>query len=335
MPASELIVWRTLATHLGGRDAIESLDLVPGVKMLVISNKPSPLGEHTDAEENRSGGVVLWLEEPTLDPVVLSMPLGLHPVQVIDVLGNTTTIDPIEEGNINAPTHHIPISRSPIIVEGINPELVRFMTSLTLSPSELESRSGLHQHELIMSNPWDIPISGNVYIVEPGGYTGNPEDIDRSWDIDPRVIPFNLSPGQSREFEINIGYSLGELAGPKRLVFDVDLDADQAYPTLRIERSIELGLTDIEMEITARRSESGVTVVSAAVSHNLDQEQYFDMIAIAPGEPRIRRTINALANGQSATRQFAFTKSSPGDEIVIILMPRDTTTRLNKSIVVP
>ncbi|MBO6739725.1 MAG: hypothetical protein JJ916_07695 [Phycisphaerales bacterium] len=335
MPASELIVWRTLANHLGGRDAIESLDLIPGVRMLVISGYVVEDSGQAQPSDKPSGGLVLWLEEPTLDPVELSMPLALTPVRVFDVLSNSTTVHPIEVGNIGVPTHTIRITRSPIIVEGINPELVRFLSSLRISPDELISQSGLHQHDLMIRNPWDIPISGRVFVVEPGGFTGDPEHIDRSWEIIPRVVPFTLGAGEERAFPLNIGYSLGELAGEKQLVFDVELDADRNYPTLRVQRTIELGLPDIEMVVTAQRNDAGVTVVTASVSHTDTQDQYFELIAIAPNEPRIRRSINALPPGQAAVRQFAFTQAVPGDQVVVVLIPRDNSKRLNEAVVVP
>lgn len=335
MPAPELIVWRTLATHLGERSAVESLELIPGVRMLVLSERSIESDTDSDKSDAPGGGLVLWLESPTLDPVELTLPLGLEPVQVFDVLGNATVVHPLATGNIDVPTHTVPISRSPIFIEGINPELVRFLSSLRITPNELISQSGLHQHELIVRNPWGIAISGRVFIVEPGGYTGDPEDIDRSWEIIPRVMPFNLAPGEERAFPIQIGYSLGELAGEKRLAFDIELDADQRYPTLRVERTIELGLPQVEMDLTARRNETGITVVSANVSHSTTQNQYFELIAVAPGEPRIRRSINALPPGQVATRQFAFTEAFPGDQIIVILIPRDTSTRLNKGVDVP
>ncbi len=335
MPAPELIVWRTLATHLGGRDAIESLDLIPGVKMLVISPSTSGANSEPHATDQPRGGLVLWLDEPTLSPVVLSMPLGLSPVRVYDVLGNESVVDPIARGNIGVPTHDIAITRSPIIVEGVNTQLVRFLGSLRLTPDTLESSSGMHEHQIEIRNPWDVPISGRVFIVEPGGYTGDAEDIDRSWEIVPRVLPFNLSPGESRSLPVELGYSLGEIAGKKDLVFDVELDADRNYPTMRVRREIELGLPSVQMTLTARRNDAGITVVSADVLNTLDVDQYFEVIAIAPGEARIRRSINALAPGQHAERQFAFTRAKPGDEIVVVLLPRDTSTRLNKSVVVP
>lgn len=335
MPAPELIVWRTLANHLGNRGAVESLDLIPGVRMLVLSERAIDRDDESNTSDLPTGGLVLWLDEPTLDPVELSIPLGLFPVHMFDVLGNSTRIDPVASGNIDVPMHTIPITRSPIIVEGINPELVRFICSLKITPDTLLSQSGLHSHELTIRNPWGITVSGRVFIVEPGGYTGDAEDIDRSWEVIPRVVPFTLGAGEERQFPLQIGYSLGELAGDKRLVFDIELDADQSYPTLRVERTIELGLPDIEMQLTARRNDAGITVVNASVSHTQTQDQFFELIAVAPNEPRIRRSINALPPGQVASRQFAFTEAVPGDQIIVVLIPRDTSTRLNKGVEVP
>ncbi|MFG0300208.1 MAG: hypothetical protein ACF8K1_11470 [Phycisphaerales bacterium JB047] len=335
MPAPELLMWRTLAKHLSNRTPLEQVDLLPGVRMLVISPPESQAGRELDLTDDPGGALVLWLDEPSIDPVTLKLPLANAPVRVFDVMGNETRVDPIATGNIGVPMHHIPISRSPIIVEGVNAELVRLLGSLQLTPDMLESRSGLHNHHLTISNPWDIPISGRVFIVEPGGYTGDPGEIDRSWEILPRTLDFNLSPGETRDLPVDFAYSLGELAGEKKLVFDVELHADQNYPMLRVERTIELGLTEVEMVLSAKRNDAGITVVSVDISHSYEREQHFELIAIAPNESRIRRTINALSPDKTVTRQFAFTKPVPGDEIVVVLLPRESSTRLNKSVIVP
>lgn len=335
MPAPELIVWRTLANHLGTRRAVEELDLIPGARLLVVSPRAS-LGH--DFDEDRSaaqGGLVVWLDEPSLDPLYLQLPLARTPVQVYDMFGNMTQIDPVASGNIGSLTHRIEITRSPQIIEGINPELVRFLSSIRLTPDTLEARSGIHKHALQVRNPWPIPIAGRVYIVEPGGFTDKPNEIDRTWDIVPRVLKFSLPPGEQRSIPVDIAYSLGELAGLKDLVFDVELQADNDYPIMRVRREIELALPGVEMELTAKTNQAGISVITATVTHSLKSEQHFDVIAIAPDQPRIRRSMNAMAMGQPMSRQFAFTGLQSGDEVVVVLLPRDTSTRLNKSVIVP
>lgn len=335
MPAPELVVWRTLASHLGGRDASQELDLIPGVKMLTIT----PRTQHTaeplaDGQESR-GGMILWLDEPTVDPVTLWLPLAQNSVRVYDILGNETVIEPSPMGNVGVPAHKIELTRSPIIVEDVNIQLVQFLAGLRLNPDTLEARSGIHKHALSITNPWPIPISGRVYIVEPGGYTSRMGDIDRTWEILPRLLEFSLSPNEQRLLPVDIAYSLGEIAGEKELVFDVELKADNDYPLLRVQRTIELELPGIEMNLSAKRNEAGITVVTATVINHRENDEQFEIIAIAPNEPRIRRSINALGPGQSTSRQFAFARPEPGERIIVSLLPRDTATRLNKAVGVP
>ncbi len=348
MPAPELVVWRTLATHLGGREAIEELDLMAGVRMLVAGPKPgwAPDGDgdgdgvsgalidEADRAEH-TGVLILWLEEPRIDPVVLNLPLGRSAVMQYDVFNNGTRIELDRVGSLALPMHRVEIGRSPIILHGVNTELVRFLSALRLAPETLQAKSGIHHHALRLSNPWAMTIQGRVYIVEPGGYTGEQELIDRSWEITPRVVPFVLDAHETREIPIDIAYSLGELAGEKKLTFDVELDADQRYPLMRIERKITLELDGVLMDLSARRGDDGVTIVGVHVTNTLDTEQSFEIIAIPPNEPRLRRSINGVGPGKRVTREFAFTKAQPGDDILVSLIVGESSVRLNKAILVP
>lgn len=329
MPVPEFIVWRTLAHHLGGRTAVEELDLIPGVRMLVASDHIA------DPDPEPLGALILWLEEPSLSPVTLELPLSTDTVTQIDVFGNATEIPLETVGELNLPIHRVDIGRSPIIIEGVNTQLLRFLANLRVTPDTLQAQSGVHKHALSVTNPWPIPVQGKAYIVEPGGYTGDAADIDRSWEIVPRVVPFSLAAGETRTYPIEMAYSLGELAGPKELVFDVELEADTEYTLMRVKRQIDLGLEGIELNLTARRNEAGITIVEAEVINKRESSQDFEVIAVSSTEARIRRSINALAPEEIATRQFAFSKAAPGDEIIVALMLRDSSARVNKSVTVP
>jgi hypothetical protein len=328
MPAPELVVWRTLATHLGGRQAIEELDIMPGVRLLVAGPKP---GTDTDSQ----GILILWLDKPSIDPVILNLPLSTQPVKQFDVFNNQTLVPLDYVGPLNLPVHRIEIGRSPIIIKGVNTNLIRFMSALELTPNKLQAKSGTHDHELMFANPWPTTVRGRVYIVEPGGFTGPPGNIDRSWEVSPRVIPFVLDAFETKQIPVKIAYSLGEIAGKKKLTFDVELEADKDYPLMRIEREIELGLDGVEMNLTARRGEDGITVIGVHVTNKLDSDQDFEVIAIPPNESRIRRSINGIKPGEQLTREFAFTNAQSGDKVIVALMLRESSVRLNKSVTVP
>lgn len=328
MPAPELVVWRTLATHLGSREAIQELDFIPGVRMLVAGDK---LSDGTEGQ----GILVLWLDDPSHDTITLNLPLADGPVAQFDMFNNETAVPLDYVGTLSLPVHRIKVGRSPLIIHGINTRLVRFLNSIELSPDKLQSQSGVHKHELMLHNPWPLTIRGKIYIVEPGGYTGNAGEIDRSWEIHPRVIPFVLDADEARNVPLDIAYSLGELAGMKELTFDVELSADSDYPLMRVQRDIELGLEGIDMRLAARKGADGITIVTVQVTNNLGIEQDFEVTAIPPTEARLRKSINAIKPAEKITREFAFTKANSGDQIIVALILRESSIRLNKSVMVP
>jgi len=328
MPAPELVVWRALATQLANRHAVRELDLIPGVRMLLAGPKP-------DQEEDSSGILILWLEDPTLDPVILNLPLAMGTVTQRDVFDNQTPIELKYITDLKLPVHQIEIGRSPIIIEGVNTQLVEFLNALKLTPDKLQAESGVHKHALTISNPWPFTIRGRIFIVEPGGYTSPTGEIDRSWEIEPRVYPFTLNANEQKEVPIEIAYSLGEIAGEKQLAFDVELQGDKDYPLMRVNRTINLGLDTVEMSLTARRSPDAITIVTVKVNNKLDTDQDFEVIAIPPNEPRLRRSINAIKPNETVTREFAFTKVNPGDRVIVALILRDSSIRLNQAITIP
>lgn len=339
-PAPELAAFRTLAIHLGNRHAIAELDLIDGVRMLVAGPKiADPLDDSSvgSASSSRSdpGVMVLWIDDPSLESKTIRFPLALGTVTAYDLYNNAapTALDHVTD--VGIPVHTIEITRSPIIITGVNTNLVRFLDSATLTPEMIQSTSGMQEHELHLTNPWPMTIQGKLFIVEPGGYTDPDGDIDRSWEIRPRVISFTLRPDEHKAFPIEIAHSLGELAGKKKLSFDINIEADIEYPLIRIEKSTSLGLDGIEMELSVRQSDQGITLITARVTNQRSTIQDFDLVGIAPGEPRLRRSINGIEPGQQAIREFAFTKAKSSDQIVVSLVLRDSSARLNLAITVP
>ena len=339
-PAPELAAFRTLAIHLGNRHAIAELDLIDGVRMLVAGSKladpldDSPVGNESSSRSD-PGVMVLWIDDPAIESKTINFPLALGTVTAYDLYNNATPT-PIGHGtDAGIPVHTIEITRSPIIITGVNTNLVRFLDSATLTPEMIQSTSGMQEHELHLTNPWPMTIQGKLFIVEPGGYTDPDGDIDRSWEIRPRVISFTLRPDEHKAFPIEIAHSLGELAGKKKLTFDINIEADIQYPLIRIEKSTTLGLDGIEMELSVRQSDQGITLITAQVTNHRSTIQDFDLVGIAPGEPRLRRSINGIEPGQQALREFAFAKAKSSDQIVVSLVLRDSSARLNLAITVP
>ena len=332
-PAPELVVWRTLTDTLGSRIPIASIDLMDGVRALLCS---PPAGSTAPSD----AALIIWRDQPTDEPTPLRIPLSMNPVRAIDIFGNTTNVPITRTTDLQLPAHEIEIKREPTIILDVNPELVATLGSLSFSPDTLDATSGIHTHDLILDNPYPFRIRGKIYIVEPGGYTNQDDQpIDRSWEINPRVVRFVLDPGESLEQPINIAYSTAQIAGPKPLVFDVELSADQDYPLIRVPKTIDLDseLLELDLNVTRQHADNGdlYTVVDAQVLNRATEPVLIDVSAVAPRQPRQGSTINALEPQASAKREFLFKDLKSGDRVVVSARVEARNITLNKELIIP
>ncbi len=338
MPAPELLVWRTLVDQLGGRGAIEEIDLEPGVRMLLCSARQDL--DATDdelADGVKDGALILWLDEPTMERAMVELPLSMGAVRVVDLFGNEEIVGLMHETELSLPRHRIEVTRTPVIVTGVNPELVRFLGNLRVTPDRLEATTGVHKHQLVIKNPWGFSIRGRVYIVEPGGYSEpGGAKVDRSWEIMPRVVNFVVTGGLEERFDLDVSYSSSQLAGMKDLVFDVELMADKEYGLMRVEREIELGTDVIDLNLSFRRSsQEGIVEVDAVVTNMTGDPIIADLIAVAPKNSRQESTISAIESLQDGRRSFVFRELVSGDQVVISVRIPEYEVRINKAITLP
>ncbi|MBO6513245.1 MAG: hypothetical protein JJ974_04695 [Phycisphaerales bacterium] len=348
MPGPELLVWRTLVDHLGGRDAVSELELRPGVRMLLCSGRSGAapigyedsiaIGSSGKGDASGDGALVVWLDEPGLERVTVELPLAMGAVRVVDLFGNARDVGLEYETELDLPVHRIEITRTPQIITGVNAALVEFLASIRLSPDRFEATSGVHKHELVIHNPWPFSIRGRVYIVEPGGYSEpGSTRVDRSWEMKPRVVNFTVTGGLEERVPIDISYSSAKLAGMKDLIFDVELVADQEYSLMRVKRQIELGTDQIDVTLAIRGGElsSGVIEVEAFVTNQTDVPMYADVVAIAPKNPRQESSISVIDPMKDARRSFVFDSMERGDEVIVSVRIPDRGLQINKAISVP
>lgn len=325
MPTPELAAWRTLASVLGaGRpDApVRDLDLLPGVRTVL-------------AGEGDEGVLIAWLTDPEAPLPVLEMPLHPGPVRRVDLLGERRALAPTQDSGIGAVGHRVELSREPVVIEGVRAELVRFLAGLRLDPGRFNPTLGQRRHALVIENPWDFPVRGRIFIVEPGGMSGGAAGRDRSWQLTPRVIPFALNANERREEPIEIAFGAGQEAGWTEVVFDVQLTADEEYPLLRVSRRMEVASEDLELEVVAYRAEGGAVSVHAVVTNRSGDPRSVELAAVAMGSSRERATINGLARGETGERRFLMFGLAPGARISVGLTEPKTGVRLTRTITAP
>ncbi len=327
VPTPAFPAMRALIDRLSGRRVTRTLDNHPGVRALLLepAHGVSPIG-----------AIVLWSEGA--ENATFELYLGDGGVTAVDIFGNHSPIDATMIPGLDIPLHRIEVTREPIFLEGVDTTLVKFLAALKLEPSMLASTGDQHEASLTIENPWRVPIRGAVYIVEPGGYSDPSGEIDRSWRISPRKVPFRLDAGARREFPVAVAFSLAEEAGQKRVIMDVEIIAERDHGVVRTDHPITVGLPGIDMDLSAQRviGADGVEFVAVdlLITNRRAEPVSFDLIGVAPGRPRERTSVPELAPGEIAARTLAFEWDAnlTRSRIAISLILPDDEGRLNKSV---
>ena len=332
-PTVTAAVWRNLADRLDGRLFAVEWPIARGVRCLVFT---APLD---NPEEG--GLIVAWREGAATDNAFLVGMLGKEPVTAYDLFGNSHPLEPTSSADGARIEHRLALTPEPVFVEGINTELVLFLTSVGLDPPVIQSTAGLHEHAVVVQNPWSLPITGRIVITEPGGYNTTTQTRDRRWEITPRSMAFSLAAGESARVPVIISFSRATEAGTKQFVFDVQLVADEDYGWVRSRSEVELLWNDVQLDLTYRLAPGGSgkdLIIEAAVTNTGNTPRALEAIAFAPAMPRGRASIGTLEPGQSVIRRFAFPEGLTllaGKRVLVSVSEPNGSGRLTKGIEVP
>lgn len=328
-PTVAAAAWRTIADQVRHRVFAGEWRIGRGLRCFIFA----PI----DSDADRGGLLIVWREDAPADRAWLRAALGDAPITVTDIFGNRHTVAP-ETGDGNHQIHSLPLSAEPVFIEGIDTELVRFLSSLAFAPATIQSIAGEETYEVVISNPWEIPASGRLIITEPGGYDAAARSRDRSWEITPRSIVFDVAAGETVRVPVTVSFSRAIEAGPIDIVFDTDLVAEREYGWVRASVPGEIALDGVEMDIAYRKPGAGPDadlIVEATVTNTGQTTRSFDAFAFGPGMPRVRASIGSLEPGQSAVRYFPFPKAAAalgGQRVVVSIAEADGPGRLTKGV---
>ncbi len=329
-PEPELALWRSLGDRLGGLRFIGELPIAPRTHGMLFG-------------EGTSGLLVAWREAP--GESMIDAFLGDGDLVAFDLFGNGTRVESRITRGTGGPvtwrTHQIPVSETPIFVEGVDTGLARFISSLAVEPAFASSARTQHEIELVLTNPWSQPISGSLTIVEPGGLSGQGGQggRDRTWRVSPRQVSFDIPAGGDAHLPITLSFGAMEEAGVKAFVVDVDLEGRPELGRLRMQTQFEIGLPELRLDLTSRIAAGGSDVmVEAVVQNNGPAPVTLELTAFAPpgaGFARSRATVSRLAPGDSAVRRFPFPRGAArlvGETILVGVQDTASGARLNRSV---
>lgn len=341
-PTIELAVWRTLVDRLSGRRVVGTFPAGEGITCYILA----PDATRPDQDSPRSAALVLWADAPLSSNFAASTSLGQGRITFTDLFGNSKDAEPDPEADrelLSQPTPPIrlPVSRSPIFIEGIDLDLVRFISSVRVDPRELMSSGRATEHAIRFENPWRGGLSAKVTIVQPGAARTLGGALDRSWTVTPRNTQITVPASSSARVPFTIGFGSGEEAGPRAFVADFDLIAERQYGRIRVRTEIEIALEGLALDVVARRVKTSTgedIIIEATLTNTGGDAINAEITTFMPGEPRERRTIAGLQSGAQSIRRFVFRdtkRAFTGKKVVVTVSEPARGGRISRSVELP
>jgi len=319
-PDPTYIAFQRLADELSNMEFITELELMDNVQAWLLR----------DTKRERAV-IVAWSTRANAGPVTLRALLADAPVTARDLFGNEQRI-PLADapGNLH-PVHTIQLSDTPTFIEGISMGLAQFRAGFVMLPNFLEAEHRLHEHQLVMVNPWEFTITGTIRIQPPEG-----------WRLTPRTHEFTLSPGQQLRLPIDVVLDRSVLGGQKQLHVDAKLIADREY---EFEQNLDLEVGLREIDFSAHWSlvpneTTGVVdlIISQYVTNRGDRPLNLSTYVTAPGLSQRRRMIGGLEPGQTIVRHFRIERGAQtmaGKVIHVGIAEQNGSARLRKALEIP
>lgn len=328
VPGPMLGVWTNLAERLTGRRVVAVLENQPNLICIVLAGPPS-----AQPGVRSTGTIIAWAGNRAADATLRGyFTAPGNSLKLFDAFGNTSIILPQDSSGL----YTINVGSRPVILEGVDTELTQFSAGFTISPSFVQAVATVHEHEIVLRNPWPMRITGEIHLPSQQQAGRQP------WRFTPSApITFSIAPGQTQRLPFAFSFGPTEEAGPRTLQASVKLTADQIYPIMKLAAPLTIGLEDLELNtsISLGPTVSGPDVfVVATVTNTGRFNRTLQVELVAPGEARQRLPVSNLGPGESAVRKFVVRGGASklaGKRLRVTLVDNEGLERLNKFVVVP
>ncbi|MBC7772321.1 MAG: hypothetical protein H7210_07500 [Pyrinomonadaceae bacterium] len=364
-PNPELAAWSTLADRLQGRRIIGEYPAPPGIRCYILS----PTTEDTSVEPESGalsplepagagaadtllgkGALIAWNESGDPDQAFVNVYASAANIKLIDPFGNEEAADRYAK---SVGTLSIPVTATPLFIEGIDDKLARLIASFKLEPAFAPAMAAEHEHSLLLTNPWRSTLQGQLQIVPPtrqtvdpaSGAPGSPAPVARNrrtWTVAPDgIIEVSILGGQTQNIPFALTIPAWEEAGNKEITILLKLDNSISQTPIKLYGHLHVGLSNLELvpRVDLAPDVTGPdVVVTAAIRNDGSRERLLRMQATAPGFPTREIIITNPEPGEVIYKKFVFKDAANklrGKRIRISIGDTEAPQRLNTSVVVP
>ncbi|MBI3461651.1 MAG: hypothetical protein HY000_01120 [Planctomycetes bacterium] len=263
-PGELLIPWRTVALQLGGAEHLGSTTL--------------PGGSHNQIFARGAEAVMaLWSDQPARETLYLG-----EQVSQIDLWGKSVPLARDESG-----AQTFESGPMPTLLTGLSAAVMRWRLSFAFGRQQLPPVFDKpHPNSWKVKNPFAQGLSGEIKLVLPEGWTA---DVPRQ--------RFNLAAGEELEQPFELHVPLTATAGTHAVRVDFEINVDRPY-RFSIYRTIEIGSTDIRIELTTQLNSAGDLVIQQRLINETPQPISFRCELFAPARRRLRTQIYDLGTGE-------------------------------------
>jgi hypothetical protein len=121
--------------------------------------------------------------------------------------------------------------------------------------------------------------------------------VPAEWSIAPAKTPIKVGAGERRDQPLAVALRSDASTGVHEVRVDFEVVADRPY-RFSVHRPLQVGLGDVEIEMTSRLNERGELVVEQQLINRRDTPVSFNCQLFAPQRQRIRRPVFSLYRGQ-------------------------------------
>lgn len=277
-----LIPWHQLVSNFGKAKYVGSIDM------------PAGSVNHVFVRGNE-GIMLLWNDQVVDEHQFLGSNLSAH-----DIWGRPVEIEPykLETGAVE---QRFAVGKWPIILKGVDIDVVQWRLQFKVNVSHLESNSGASQVlPILVANPFQQSINCKVTL-------SCPSLLQSGW----ARSQFQIGANRTDDLEFPIQVRSDASAGEHQLRFDFAFDAGEAYQ-FSVYRNVVLGINDIEIEWDVARINPQQIQLRMEMKNNSPGNVSFDCKLFPPGLPYRRFQIRSAPKGD-VFREFTLAIPESGE----------------------